>query len=362
MEDVARRDEKSWPGRAALGGSNSLRISAFGFLSAFGLRGSNFGLLLALAIHLAFAPASPAAESSPRSSFYFTNVSDKSLALFEGERPVLVYNHGILLQPGVPADRARSTYVHPLYGLDGETLTDDFPSDHHHHRGLFWAWPHVRIGDTHYDLWMLKGIEQRFERWLERKTGPDGATLGVENGWLVGGQKVVREQVWLRASPSGKDERVLDVELAWVPLDRPITLQGAEGKSYGGLTLRFAPRTNTVITTPLGQGDEDLSITRLPWADLSARFAGRGQASGAAIFVAPDHPDFPPEWLTRHYGVLCLGWPGVKPKTFQPGETIRCRYRVWIHRGASALEKIAQAYRAYEQAPAWKGRISTLLP
>jgi hypothetical protein len=115
------------------------------------------------------------------------------------------------------------------------------------------------------------------------------------------------------------------------------------------LTLRFAPRTNTVITTPLGQGGTDLSITRLPWADLSARFAGREQPSGAAILVAPDHPDFPPEWLTRHYGVLCLGWPGVKPKTFQPGETVRCRYRVWIHRGAPGVQDVSEAYRAYER-------------
>ena len=38
-------------------------------------------------------------------------------------------------------------------------------------------------------------------------------------------------------------------------------------------------------------------------------------------------------WLTRHYGVLCLGWPGVQPKPFPVGEPIHCRYRVWIHRG-----------------------------
>ena len=165
---------------------------------------------------------------------------------------------------------------------------------------------------------MLKGIEHRFVRWSAREASATNATLGAENGWFVGNRKVVREQVWIRTAPSGKDERVLDLELTWVPLGAPITLEGAEGKSYGGLTLRFAPRTNTVITTPLGQGEKDLSITRLPWADLSARFAGREQPSGAAIFVAPDHPDYPPEWLTRHYGVLCLGWPGVKPKTFQP--------------------------------------------
>ena len=296
-------------------------------------------------ILLATAPRANAADS-----FRFTNITDKSLALFEGTRPVFVYNHGIVPPPaGVPADRARGTYIHPLYGLDGEVLTDDFPRDHHHHRGLFWAWPHVRIGGQHHDLWALKGIEQRFVRWTVREAGQARATLAVENGWFVGDRKVMREQVWFHASPSGQDERVLDIELFWVPVSESITLEGAEGKSYGGLTLRFAPRTNTVITTPLGQGDKDLSITRLPWADLSARFAGRSQASGAAIFVAPEHPDFPPEWLTRHYGALCLGWPGVKSKTFQPGETIRCRYRVWIHRGAPSVDKVHQAYATYEK-------------
>jgi len=298
---------------------------------------------------LFIAAVTPAARTNAADSFRFTNVTDKSLALFEGARPVYVYNHGVIPQPsGVPSDRARSTYIHPLYGLDGEVLTDDFPKDHYHHRGLFWAWPHVRIGDQHYDLWMLKGIEQRFVRWSAREAGTTNATLGVENGWFVGDRKVVREQVWLRAALSGRDERVLDVELTWTPLEASLTLEGAEGKSYGGLTLRFAPRINTVITTPLGQGEEDLSMTRLPWADLSARFAGRAQPSGVALFVAPDHPDFPPEWLTRHYGVLCLGWPGVKPKTFQPGELIRCRYRVWIHRGAPDVEKVKRAFGAYE--------------
>lgn len=281
------------------------------------------------------------------SAFHFTNATDKSLALFEGGRPVLVYNHGVLSKPGVPADRNRSTYVHPLYGLDGEVLSDDFPKDHYHHRGLFWAWPHVGIGAAQHDLWMLEGIEQRFVKWLARETRADGATLGVENGWYVGDRKVVEERVWLRVSPATARERVVDVELSLVPLADPLTLRGAEGKSYGGLTLRFATNTNTVITTPLGQGKKDLPITRLPWADLSGRFIGRPQPSGAAIFIARDHPDYPPEWLTRHYGVLCLGWPGVNGKTFQPGETIRCRYRVWIHRGAPDVATVAKAYEVY---------------
>src|SRR6266511_3501165 len=56
----------------------------------------------------------------------FDAVGDKSLGLWEGDRPVFVYNHGVLNKPGVPATHERSTYIHPIYGLDGEVLTDDF--------------------------------------------------------------------------------------------------------------------------------------------------------------------------------------------------------------------------------------------
>lgn len=292
----------------------------------------------------------PSAEVSI-AGFRWTNSSAQSVALFEGAKPVLVYHHGAIQPPpGLPRDRARSSYFHPVYGLDSEVLTDDFPADHPHHRGLFWAWPHVRVGTNHYDLWMLKGIENRFVRWHTRDASPDRAVLEIENGWFVGSKPVLREVVRLQARPATPEERVLDLEFTWTPLGSPITLEGAEGKSYGGLTLRFAPRTETTITTPLGQGKDDLSITRLPWADLSARFAGRPQPSGAAILVPKDHPSFPPEWLTRHYGVLCLGWPGVKPQTFQPNQPIHARYRLWIHRGVPDPNRVERAYREYSKA------------
>ncbi|MCC6234122.1 MAG: PmoA family protein, partial [Verrucomicrobiales bacterium] len=109
--------------------------------------------------------------------------------------------------------------------------------------------------------------------------------------------------------------------------------------------------------TPAGQSPEDLYITRLPWADLSRLFPSTttnpggnpapSRTSGAALFIAPDHPDYPPTWLTRHYGVLCIGWPGVDGRTFAPGVPIRCAYRVWIHRHGTAPDKVAAAYESY---------------
>ena len=166
----------------------------------------------------------------------------------------------------------------------------------------------------------------------------------------------MQERAWLRVYPASREGQIVDCEFIWIPIGEPLTLAGAEEKSYGGLTLRFAPRTNTVITTPGGQSPEDLAMTRLPWADLSARFGGAAQPSGAAVFIGPDHPDYPPTWLTRHYGVLCVGWPGVKAQTFPAGEPIHCRYRVWIHRQSpdvATVQRMYDSYKAIDQV-AWE--------
>lgn len=296
-----------------------------------------FGVLAAVA----------GAETSGR-GFSFKQVNDKSLGLWEGDRPVLVYRHGEMSLPSVPAAGKRSSYIHPIYGLDGEVLTDDFPADHYHHHGLFWGWPHVKIAGREYDLWKMRGIRIEFQRWLAKDTSSGQAKLGVENGWFVQDNRVMKEEVWLNVHPASRDGRNVDVKLIWTPIEEPITLSGAEGKSYGGLSLRFAPRTGTTIKTPSGRASDDLLVTRLPWADLSAKFEGASHVSGAALFVHPRHPNFPPEWMTRDYGLLAVGWPGVKTVTIRPEQPVQCQYRLWLHRGKGKVVEIAKLYDAYQ--------------
>jgi len=284
--------------------------------------------------------------------FRFQDVSDVSLGLWEGETPVLVYNHGMVTVERVPAKdsrRTRACYIHPLWGLQGEVLTDDAPGDHTHHRGVFWAWPHITIDGREYDLWVYNNIKQKFVGWLAREAGPVAATLGVENGWFVGDKKVMIERVWMRTYRAGASERALDIEFTLTPVDKPVTLVGAPGKSYGGLNARYAPREKTLITVPSGPTKQDLPDTPLAWADLTAKFKDQNarSPSGAAVFVDPGHPDYPPTWLTRHYGILCVGWPGVKGKTFEPDKPIRLCYRIWIHKSAADTETLKDAYDAY---------------
>jgi hypothetical protein len=289
------------------------------------------GALVSLAV------PSPA-DDRAAPGFRMAAIDGGALGVWERDRPVLVYNHGVRSKAGVPDDRERSTYVHPLYGLDGDVLTDDFPKDHYHHRGLFWAWPHVRVGEREYDLWMLCGVRQQFVRWAEKKAGRDGAVLGVENGWYVGDRRVVKEEVRFAVAPADERGRTIDIELRLTALDEPVSLRGADGKGYGGLSLRFAPRKETVVTTADGRQRRDLNLARLGWADLSATFDGR--ASGVAVFVRRDHPDCPPAWITREYGFLGVGW----PEELRPGREVVLRYRLWVHRGRPGVREFEEVY------------------
>lgn len=294
---------------------------------------------------------------------------------------IFSYNYGVIERKDIQDFRnCRCDYIHPLWGLDGEVLTEDFPRDHYHHHGIFWTWPHVEIDGVEYDLWMGKNIRQQFERFLACEVG-DLLMLDVENSWKTGGYRdekgeirsredgktVMKERVRIRVSPVLKDCRFLDFDFYWTPTDRPVTLRGAEGKSYGGLTVRYAkgPKNALRILTSEGEAHEDLPEKPLTWVDVTRQSSEEKSDSwtGAAIFIPKSHPGvpaaagndgvssenltWPPTWLVRFYGPQCVGWPGVNGQTFYPGETIHLRYRLCVHRGALTCGELEAMYRKY---------------
>ena len=316
----------------------------------------------------------------------------KQLSLSDGILPVLTYQYGVIEHEQVPLNDSRrfaGCYIHPLHGLRGEILTDNIPADHYHHRGVFWVWPHVGLHEvdgrvTAYNLWERNApLTQHFVRWMSRSLSDQTAMFEVENGWFIGdpqeGKKIMSERVKVtvhRVQHIGDvPSRSIDFEYLWQPTDKPITLRGSEGKSYGGFTVRFQPfipeteRSNrnalarqsdiNRIMVPSGIAEGDLPDTPLAWAGYTSAFGDQppdgekqlsgAQLSGAVIFIPKTHPDFPPSWLTRYYGPLCVGWPGVDGRTFQPGEEIKLRYRMWIHDGAVTVPQIEKAYEMYHE-------------
>jgi hypothetical protein len=97
------------------------------------------------------------------------------------------------LAPGVPQKYRRATYIHPLFDPRGNVISDDFPKDHVHHRGLSWTWAHVGVGGEVHDLWAGEGVRQVFEKWIAKETGPVCATIGVKNAWWTAQRKIMDE-------------------------------------------------------------------------------------------------------------------------------------------------------------------------
>jgi len=294
--------------------------------------------------------------SAADTGFAWKPVDDKSLGLYDGGKPVLVYNHAMISRQGVPERYNRACYIHPLYGLDGEVLTEDFAKDHRHHRGVFWAWPHIKVDGRQVNSWIPTGIYYKLERWVKKVADEQRAVLEADNGWYVGEKKIMAEHLRMVVHPATATTRAIDLEFTWTPTDKPVTLWGAAGKSYGGLTVRFntrireeggIPSKAVRITAPTGLTKKDLAITNLEWADFTAPFPGGKGRSGAAVLIHKSHPDYPPTWLTRHYGCLCVGWPGVKPHTLPPGKPVVCCYRLLVHRGDLDLDTLKKAYDDY---------------
>src|SRR5687767_790521 len=141
-------------------------VQGSGFGSGFGVRGSGFGvsrfqqndmrivtrLILILAGICVLAPGSFVAAPVEQAAVRITK-DPQGYWFTEGDTKVLFYQAERKALPDGQA--ARSNYFHPLYDLDGNVLTEDFPKDHIHHRGIFWAWHQVRIkGTTVQDQWV----------------------------------------------------------------------------------------------------------------------------------------------------------------------------------------------------------------
>jgi hypothetical protein len=279
------------------------------------------------------------------------------LTIREDGRPVLAYNYAPVAPPdGLDPHRwARACYIHPLYGRDGDVLTQDFPVDHRHHRGVFWAWPHTHAGERRMDVWLHEDCEQRFERWVRREAGVDRAEVEVENAWVFKGnpEPVVRETVALTVHPADAVGRAIDFRLAFRNVSQqPVSFLGATGKGYGGFCIRpDAERTELRFTSARGPRKEDALYLESPWADQTSRAKPEGPVSGTAVFQHPGNPGYPhPGWILRNYGFLGVSWPHLQTEVLAPGQEVELRYRVYVHRGTAEEAKVAEAFAAYESA------------
>lgn len=260
------------------------------------------------------------------------NHHDKGqLELLEDGRQALVYNYGPQLPPGVPEDRRRCCYLHPVNTPAGVTITDDFPKDHYHHRGVFFGWAHVEYEGKVYDNWMLKGIGPRNEA-TESRGGRREATLEASNSWVVDGKPIVRETQRIAVLPSKNGQREMRLSITLTAVDQPVVLKPVKDveKSYGGFNARFAPRTETKIVADGGPVDKDEDLNPRKWVEYEAVYAGKR----AALRIEPDaaNPGAPHQWCLRYYGFAGAAFPGksaaLSSYTLEKDKSLTLKYTI----------------------------------
>jgi len=274
----------------------------------------------------------------------------------EDGRPVLRYNYRTVLpdpQLNVAEGNrryavARSDYIHPLYGLNGEMLTRDWSRDHPHHRGIYWAWPEVDWRGRRGDLHALQKVFARPMGGCVVKAGPVFAELKADNVWeWEDGTPIVNEEAVIRAYRAGSSGRLLDLEFRFVAVSDPVWIARRETRLYGGLNLRLNTvegQQITAFTDPPG------AEPRRCWSDLSGVFAGAPSLSGVTVLQHEANPEYPGEWVQYPE----LNW--VQPTFPTAGNRYELthsrplvlRYRLWIHPGTSIPAN--EARRAWDAA------------
>lgn len=248
----------------------------------------------------------------------------------------------------------RKPHVHPLATPSGFCLTTVEPADHPWHRGLWFAVKFVD-GDNFWEELAPYGVQRHRDDhgtdidWI----GPDRATV------------VVHEQRTVTEVDLGADDAyALDVAVTLrsgtgrdLVLDRtPFTTWGG----YGGLTLRGRPDwtgTRLLVAgagpSPDGSEGRDRVLgERSPWCDLSSPDAG-----GVAVLDHPANPDHPVPWYasTRAATYGDDGWSNFLNAAFlwdgarelAAGDELRFAYRVVVHDGLWAADRIEDAYRSW---------------
>ncbi|MEX0718515.1 MAG: DUF6807 family protein [Planctomycetaceae bacterium] len=275
--------------------------------------------------------------------------TDDGVRVTEEGRPVLFYQR----RPKSAEGRyERANYVHPLYDLAGEELTEDFPPDHLHQRGIYWAWHQLWIGQRRVgDPWAA----QRFlaeVRSIEVKSQDDDAlALEARVQWTsplvtgVDGSRIpiVEERTIVRAHRRGEHHRAIDFEIRLRALLPGVRIGGSEDdKGYGGFSARIKLPVDVKFAGPRGPIAPQLTaVDAGPWVDISTK------NGGMAILSHPSNPGHPQPWVLRaQKSMQNPAWPGREAAAIPQDDDLTLRYRIVVHDGVGrdALDRLHAEY------------------
>lgn len=248
----------------------------------------------------------------------------------------------------------RCNYIHPLWTLDGKILTEDFPNDHLHHRGIFWAWHQVWIdGQRVGDPWEIIDFDQEVTD-IEFQVEKDGSGLlkttvyWVSNQWVKNGQPApyLTENTIITIHPKTKNYRRIDFEIRLLALAENLSIGGSEDeKGYGGFSVRMVLPEDVSFTGYRGKvKPEDTAVESPGYINICGSMGENKDKAGVVIVDYPSNPDYPQSWILRNKNSMQNPvFPGKEPIPVSTSEPLVLKYTLLIYSGNMDPGKIKQA-------------------
>ena len=283
-------------------------------------------------------------------------IKDEGVLFTQAGKPLLFYQRQTKSQAG---KHPRANYIHPLYDLDGNVLTEDFPADHPHHRGIFWAWHQLWVGDQKMgDGWACQGFAWDVTQ-LNVEPQTDGSMLlKACVHWKSSpaakpdetSSALVEERTTIRITAAPHQPRTLDFTIRLRALQENTRIGGSENdKGYGGFSTRIRLPDGVRFVSPTSDvTPQRTAVEAGPALDILGRFGAQDKSSGLAILCHPSNPGFPQPWLLRSKrSMQNVAYPGRHAVVLPTDGDLTLRYRLVIHRGSAASADLQRWQQDY---------------
>lgn len=275
-------------------------------------------------------------------------IKEGGFLFMEGKDSICFYQKSMKDKAG---QYSRCHYIHPLYGMDNSPLTEDFPADHLHHRGVFWAWHQVLIDNNPVsDGWELKNFEQKvvdIEFLLKKGTGYLHTTVDWKSpAWKNGSEAYLQENTIVTMHPKKENYRRIDFEIKLEALVDGLSIGGSDDeKGYSGFSVRLKLPSDVAFSGNNGRVEPlNTAMNEGNWMNIEGSFLKNGKKGGVVIGSSPQNPDPATSWILRKsVSMQNAAYPGRQPVSIPRDQPLVLKYSLLIYQGDLNAKQIEKA-------------------
>src|SRR5690606_4704442 len=224
--------------------------------------------------------------------------TEEALELAVADRPVLTYHTATVMPPpDLPEVFKRSGFLHPVRTPSGRVVTADFPADHAHQHGIFFAWKQAEFEGRPIDFWNQADETGSVEHVAVNQTqnGPVFAEFDVSLRHVdlsaPQGPKPVLDETWTVRLYPLRDVFMFDlISRQRCASNRPLRLLEYHygGMGYRGPVAWLGESSGFAMTTSRGLDQTSGNPSRPQWLEcpgpLDGQHCGRPAPHHAAHF------------------------------------------------------------------------------